>query len=116
MTALPAGDALARALAAGLTAFLGGLTVVETGKRDLDKDAAVGLLSRSAAAALRVTFLVGVGSCGSAFRARAREAAVGAKRPEAGVLGRWLGLPAVAFDGVLGRDGVFADRDGVLVA
>lgn len=99
------------------------MAVVEaaaTGARALDKDAAVGLLSRSAAAALKTTFLVGVGICGWALRERAREAAVGAKRPVAGVLGRWLGLVVVvAFEGVLGLDGVLfdgpADLDGVLV-
>jgi hypothetical protein len=36
---------------------------------------------------------------------RAREAAVGEKRPVTGVLGRWLGL-VVMFEGVLGLDGV----------
>ena len=46
---------------------------------------------------------------------------MGAKRPVAGVLGRWVGLVVVvAFEGVLGLDGVLfddaADLDGVLAA
>lgn len=71
--------------------------------------AAVGLLSLSIAAA-DVVFLAGVGTGGGpsgAFLALARDAAVGAKRPEAGVLERLLGVVAVA--GVLGRA-----REGVL--
>jgi hypothetical protein len=77
---------------------------MEGGLRAFDIDAAVGLLSRSAAPLLKVTFFVGAGGWGSAFRARARDAAVGANRPD-GVFGR-----IVELDGVFGRetvDGVF---------
>lgn len=63
-------------------------------------DAAVGLLRRSAELLFTVTFLVGVGSCGATLRDFAREAAVGANRPD-GVLGREP-------EGVLGRT---ADED-----
>jgi len=70
-------------------------------------DAAVGLLKRSAEVLLSATFFVGVGSCGAALRALAREAAVGANKPD-GVLGRALEgvLGRAAADAVLGRDGV----------
>jgi hypothetical protein len=91
-----AGDALVIDLAGLAGAFV-----------ERASDAAVGLLRRSAELLLRVTFLVGVGSCGAALRDLAREAAVGANKPD-GVLGR-------ALEGVLGRvvdEGVFV-RDGV---
>ena len=58
------------------------------GGRALDKEAAVGLLSRSMELLLRVDFLVGVGAGSGALRDRARDAAVGAKRPEDGVFDR----------------------------
>lgn len=75
-----------------------GLAGTGAGERALDIEAAVGLLRRSAALLLKVTFFVGVGSCGWAFRALASDAAVGADKPE-GVFGR-------LDDGVLGREGV----------
>ena len=71
-------------------------------------DAAVGLFRRSAELLLKVTFRTGGGNSGAALRAFAREAAVGANKPD-GVLGR-------ALEGVLGRaEGrdVFVVRDGV---
>lgn len=83
-----------------------------TGSRTLELDAAVGLLKRSAALLLNVTFLTGVGTGGCALRARARDAAVGAKRLV--VFGRDVlaGVPP----GVFGREvvGVFV-RLGVEV-
>jgi hypothetical protein len=72
--------------------------------RALDNDAAVGLLSLSAASLLRVTFLTGGGGGGGALRERARDAAVGAKRPEDGVFGLATGWFCAADD--LGREGV----------
>jgi len=86
---------------------LAGLAGREEGVRAFDIDAAVGLLRRSAALLLKVAFFVGAGGCGSAFRALAREAAVGANRPD-GVFERTV-------EGVLGRvavDGVFDDDGG----
>lgn len=68
-------------------ATLAGLGAVTTGVRALDNDAAVGLLSLSAASLLRVTFLTGGGGGGGALRERASDAAVGANRPKDGVLG-----------------------------
>jgi hypothetical protein len=55
--------------------------------RAFEAEAAVGLLRRSATLLESVTFLVGGGGGGCAFRAFARDAAVGANRPEAGVFG-----------------------------
>lgn len=72
--------------------------------RALDNDAAVGLLSLSAASLLRVTFLTGGGGGGGALRDRARDAAVGAKRPEDGVFGLATCWFCAADD--LGREGV----------
>lgn len=71
--------------------------------RTFEMEAAVGLLRRSAALVLKVAFLIGVGTAGAAaFRAFARDAAVGANRPE-GVLGREV--PAVRVEpGVFGRE------------
>lgn len=87
------------------------------GTRALESDAAVGLLSRSAAALLNVAFFVGVLG-GGAFRALAKEAAVGAKSPEEGVLGRVEVGVFARVEGVgvvrLGRDGVLAGVVGVL--
>lgn len=57
------------------------------GVRALDNDAAVGLLSLSAASLLKVIFLTGGGGGGGALRERASDAAVGANRPEDGVFG-----------------------------
>jgi hypothetical protein len=74
--------------------------------RILDKDAAVGLLKRSAALLLSEVFLTGGGGWGGAFRDLAREAAVGAYRPDDGVFGR-------AVEGVFGRERDEAVRDGV---
>jgi hypothetical protein len=59
---------------------------VGAGVRALDRDAAVGLLSRSATPLERVAFLAGVGTGGWALRAFARDAAVGANSPDDGVL------------------------------
>lgn len=95
-------------LAVGLVVPRAGLDVVEVGVRARDNDAAVGLLKRSAELLLSVTFFVGVGGKGWAFLARARDAAVGAKRPEDGVLGRVAGVVVLG----VGRDGVLA-RMGV---
>lgn len=75
--------------------FTAGDTV---GLRTFEIDAAVGLLNRSAALLLRVAFLTGVGNGGAALRDLAKDAAVGANKPDEGVLGR-----GVVFDGVLGR-------------
>jgi hypothetical protein len=58
------------------------------GGRALDKEAAVGLLSRSMELLLKVDFLVGVGTGSGALRDRARDAAVGAKSPVDGVFDR----------------------------
>lgn len=82
LTAVP----LAAPLAAPLTALPplvegGGLTA-------LLKLAAVGLLSRSNTLGPAVGLRTGVGGGDAALRALASEAAVGAKRPEAGVFGR----------------------------
>ena len=74
---------------------------------------AVGLLSRSAASAPRVCFLAGGCGASGALRTLASDAAVGANRPDPGVLGRAVEegvLGRVIIDGVLGRvimDGVF---------
>lgn len=94
-----------------------GVDAAEVGVRALFNDAAVGLLKRSAALLLSVGFLIGIGSCGCAFRALARDAAVGAKRPE-GVFGRVvlgvLGRVVVALGrGVLERDGVLGTDLGI---
>lgn len=91
---------------AGVDTFAAGDTV---GRRTFEIDAAVGLLKRSAALLLRVAFLTGVGTGGAAFRALARDAAVGANKPDEGVFERG-GTP----DGVFERElGVEAD-EGVL--
>lgn len=72
----------------------------------MDSDAAVGLLSLSAASLLRVAFLMGGGGGGGALRERASDAAVGANRPEDGVFGlATAGLGFCAADD-LGREGV----------
>jgi hypothetical protein len=99
-------------LAGGLAVLRAGLDVAVVGVRARDNEAAVGLLKRSAERLLKVTFFVGVGGSGCAFLALARDAAVGAKRPE-GVLGRVEEgvLGRAAAPGV-GRDGVF-ERTGV---
>ena len=80
-----------------------------------DAEAAVGLLSLSATSLLGATFFAGVTGTG-AFRALASEAAVGAKRPADGVLGREApaGDPTALgrAEGVLAREGVFG-REGV---
>lgn len=72
--------------------------------RAFDNDAAVGLLSLSAASLLRVTFLTGGGGGGGALRERASDAAVGANRPEDGVFGLAITGFCAATD--LGREGV----------
>lgn len=77
----------------------------------------MGLLSLSETVVLVVCLRIGTAGCSGAFRARAKEAAVGANKPEEGVLVVEAGLLAragVDEDGVLGRelDGVFA-RAGV---
>lgn len=61
------------------------------------------MLRRSAAPLLNVAFLIGVGTAGTALRAFARDAAVGANKPDPaeGVFGREV--PAVK-PGVFGRD------------
>lgn len=85
------------------------------GARDLDAEAAVGLDKRSADALLSVAFFVGVGNVGAAARDRARDAAVGANRPELeeGVFGLVTGvLEREAVAGVLGRLGEVAVDDG----
>ena len=58
------------------------------GSRAFDKEAAVGLLSRSMELLLKADFLVGVGAGRGALRDRARDAAVGAKSPVDGVFDR----------------------------
>ena len=108
--------------------MLGVLGAVDAGgaaERDFDRLAAVGLLSLSATSVERDCFLIGGGGGTSgAFRALAREAAVGANKPlagvftgvlagvfgraaEAGVFGRML-------EGVLGRAGVVGGRTDAL--
>jgi len=72
--------------------------------RALDNDAAVGLLSLSAASLLRVIFLTGGGGGGGALRERASDAAVGANRPEEGVFGLVTAWLCEIDD--LGREGV----------
>lgn len=72
--------------------------------RALDNEAAVGLLSLSAASLLKVTFFTGGGGGGGALRERASDAAVGAKRPEDGVFGLVIACCGVA--DALGREGV----------
>lgn len=72
--------------------------------RAFDMDAAVGLLNRSAALLLSVVFFTGGGAGGGALRERAREAAVGANKPEEGVFGRDALVACMA--GVFGREGV----------
>jgi len=71
---------------------------------------AVGLLSLSATSGPRLCRFTGVGTGEGALRERASEAAVGAKRPEEGVLATDAGVFGRAKDGVLERAGV----DGVL--
>lgn len=63
------------------------------------------MFRRSSALLLSVGFFVGVGTCGAALRARAREAAVGANRPEEGVFGRGVVVAGALElrEGVLGR-------------
>lgn len=82
-----------------------GVEATETGVRALDNDAAVGLVNLSEALPLEVTCLTGRGTGICVFRERAREAAVGAKRPPAGVLGRVV-LARGCIAGVFGREGV----------
>jgi len=74
-------------------------------------DAAVGLLRRSAALLLRVAFFTGGGAGGRALRERARDAAVGANRPEEGVFGRDTLFGRAA--GVFGREGVMGVDLGI---
>ena len=89
------------------------------GLRTFEIDAAVGLLKRSAAVPLKVALLAGVGNGGAALRALARDAAVGANRPDEGVLGRGAPLDGVLEramgveldEGVFGRLGVALDDD-----
>jgi hypothetical protein len=87
-------------------------------ERTLPADAAVGLLSLERST-LRGT--LGGGGGGAALRALARDAAVGANRPDVGMEGRGTGgmdasARALAFfdDGVFGRGVTFADVVGVL--
>lgn len=77
------------------------------------------MLKRSAALLLRVALLTGVGNGGAALRALARDAAVGANRPDEGVFGREV-VPDGVFEwasgvvvdeGVLGRLGVVLNDD-----
>lgn len=68
----------------------------EAGERALDKEAAVGLLRRSATLLLNVDFLAGGGTSGALLRDRARDAAVGAYSPEDGVFGRVTGVGVLA--------------------
>jgi hypothetical protein len=94
-------------LAAGACAFE---VVVDCGDiTALATEEAVGLLRRSAVELASDAFFVGVGSAGAELRERARDDAVGAYRPEDGVLGR---AGDTVEEGVFGRDGVFA-RAGV---
>lgn len=74
------------------------------GARAFDMEAAVGLLNRSAALLLNVAFFTGGGAGGRALRERARDAAVGANKPEEGVFGR--DRLAACAAGVFGREGV----------
>jgi hypothetical protein len=74
----------------------------------LDKEAAVGLLRRSAAALLALLFLVEGGGCEGALRDLAKEAAVGANRLE-GVLGRDTELGVFGREGVLARGGLVTE-------
>lgn len=67
-------------------------------------DAAVGLLNRSAALLLSVAFFTGGGAGEGTLRERARDAAVGANKPEEGVFGRDALVACTA--GVFGREGV----------
>lgn len=105
----------------GFTPLREGAGDIGIGERALDREAAVGLLSLSAALALRVAFLTGVGFASGALRALASDAAVGANKWD-GVLGRdvvegVLGLvgvwtfegPKLAREGVFGREGVLTD-------
>lgn len=100
-----------------MTGVLVGVALVWGGKVGalaFDKLAAVGLLSLSVAAVLKVCLRTG-GTGSGAFLARASEAAVGANSPELGVFTVVAGLLArkgVLADGVFGRipDGVFARR------
>lgn len=103
------GVALPRIEGFGVGVTLGGGAAVDfeggdaTGVRARDSEAAVGLLSRSDAPT-DIVLLEGVGAGDGAFRARARDAAVGAYRFD----DRELGVMGVR-DGVFGRAGV----DGV---
>lgn len=72
------------------------------GARAFDIDAAVGLLNRSAALLLSVVFFTGGGAGVGTLRERARDAAVGANKPEEGVFGR----DGACMAGVFGREGV----------
>lgn len=85
-----------------------GVEATEAGVRALDNDAAVGLVNLSVALLLEATCLTGGGTGWCVFRERAREAAVGAKGPAPGVLGRVVPRDCVA--GVFGREGV-SDTD-----
>jgi hypothetical protein len=71
------------------------------------------LLKRSAALLLRVAFLTGVGTGGAALRALARDAAVGANKPDEGVFGRGAVVDGV-FERTLGVETVDAGVLGVL--
>ena len=98
------------ALVTGLD--LGGAGGDATGVRIRDRDAAVGLLRRSAALLLMTTFFGGVEGFGCALRILAKDAAVGADRPVEGVFGRLV----VATAGVLGREVLAGVRGGILTA
>lgn len=77
--------------AALVLAAVGRLVDIEAaiaGSRAFDKEAAVGLLSRSMELLLKADFLVGVEAGRGALRDRARDAAVGAKSPVDGVFDR----------------------------
>jgi hypothetical protein len=66
-------------------------------------DAAVGLLKRSAALLLKVALLTGVGTGGAGLRPLARDAAVGANKPDEGVFERGV-VPDGVFERALGVD------------
>ena len=70
----------------------------------LESEAAVGLLRRSIASLLNAVFLMEGGGGSGAFRALAREAAVGANKPLEGVFERGVGVLAPVSE----RVGVFA--------
>jgi hypothetical protein len=84
-----------------------------------DKLAAVGLLSRSATSDESTAFFTGNGGTSGALRAFARDAAVGANRPDdEGVFGRATeeeeGVFGRAAEGVLARAGVTGGRTDAL--